>query len=89
MSNTLVYTLFTLMGALCITGLAINGYFLKGLLESIHLVKVQNAVLIEKAELPIENKEEIKEIRKKLHNMNTMIHQMKSYELFKDLETET
>lgn len=86
-----MYSVLSIIGFFCVLGLGINAYFVRGMLESLNQVKLQTAVLIEKSDSKevrvSKNEKEIERMRERFHELNTQIHQLKSIELLKEIET--
>ena len=78
-----------LYGLLSVIGV-VNAYFVRGMLASLNQVKLQTAVLIEKSEAKetrlSKAEKEIDMIREKFHEMNTHLHQLKSFDILKQQE---
>ena len=60
-----------LFGFLIVTGLSINAFFLKSLVESLNQVKVQTATLLEKS---TNSEDEIKILRERMHKLANDVH---------------
>ena len=81
----------TILGGFSTVGLGINAFFLRGIFLDLNAVKVSQAIIIANSESKekriAEVEKEVKDLRNKYHAINTEIHQLKSYELLKDMES--
>lgn len=66
-----IYYVAVIIGAFVSIALAVNGYFIRSLLESLNQVKEQTAILIERSE---SKEQRLKQAEKDIRGLREMIH---------------
>lgn len=88
MSMEVILTIVGFFGTLA---LSVNAFFLRGIYIDLNDVKISQAIIIANSESKekrlCELEKEMKAQREKFHTLNTELHQLKSYELLKDIES--